>query len=161
LMRAVTSLIETDGRVEVFGYCLGRLLRMQVGEALQPAQAAPPGRRKLDQCRGELACLLSLLAEFGQDDERTARAAFAAGAARLPVRPALDYGLPEHSWTKAMDAALAKLDELELPAKALLLEAMEATVQADGKLTIEEAELLRAVSASLHCPLPPTLAEAA
>ncbi len=160
-MRAIATLIYIDGRIDVFGYCMGQLLRSQVAEALAPARAAATGRLKLDQCRPELACLLSIVAEFGQDDEHSARAAFAAGAARLALRPDLGYAPPEHSWTKAMDAALAKLDGLEPPAKSMLVEALEATVEADGKLTLEEAELLRAICASLHCPLPPPIQDAA
>jgi hypothetical protein len=43
----------------------------------------------------------------------------------------------------------------------MLVEALEATVEADGKLTLEEAELLRAICASLHCPLPPPIQDLA
>ena len=42
--------------------------------------------------------------------------------------------------------------------KEQLVEAMVATVTHDQQLTLGEAELLRAVCASLHCPLPPLLA---
>ena len=42
--------------------------------------------------------------------------------------------------------------------KEQLVEAMVATVTHDQQLTIGEAELLRAVCASVHCPLPPLVA---
>jgi len=42
-------------------------------------------------------------------------------------------------------------------AKALLLEALLLTVHHDGRITLHEAELLRAVCAAIHCPLPPFL----
>jgi hypothetical protein len=38
---------------------------------------------------------------------------------------------------------------------------LSACVTHDGKLSIEEAELLRTVCAVLHCPLPPLFAGAA
>ena len=49
------------------------------------------------------------------------------------------------------------LDELEPMGKELLLEGLVAAVSHDGRLSVAEAELLRAVCASLHCPLPPML----
>ena len=39
--------------------------------------------------------------------------------------------------------------------KRKLIEAAAATVSADGSLQIQEAELLRAISDSLGCPMPP------
>ncbi len=162
LTRTVFELIDADGRVAVFEYCLGRLLRMHLGEILKPAQAAAGGRRKLADCREELACLLSIVAEFGQEDEPAARRAFLSGAQCLPLREALTYqpSTPQ-AWTTALDRALGNLDQLEPPAKAALLQALGATIAADGQTTLEEAELLRAVCASLHCPLPPLLQAAA
>ena len=41
--------------------------------------------------------------------------------------------------------------------KALLLEALVTAVSHDGRVSVEEAELLRVVCASLHVPLPPML----
>ena len=42
-------------------------------------------------------------------------------------------------------------------AKEQLVEGLLKTVTHDQQLTIDEAELLRVVCASLHCPLPPLL----
>ena len=58
----------------------------------------------------------------------------------------------------AVEAPLSRLDQLAPVAKELLVEAMVATVTHDQQLTIGEAELLRAVCASVHCPLPPLVA---
>ena len=41
--------------------------------------------------------------------------------------------------------------------KELLLEGLVVAISHDGQVTVEEAELLRTVCASLHCPLPPVL----
>ena len=158
LMKTVIALIYADGRVAVFEYCLGRVLRVHLAEVLNPAQAGAIGRRKLEDCGEEIRCLLSVVAGFGQDDQASAQRAFLAGVQRLPLRQTLVYeGVSLESWTSALDLALRKLDELEPPAKSLLLEALGANIAADGKTTLEEAELLRAVCAALHCPLPPML----
>ena len=62
------------------------------------------------------------------------------------------------AWATALDVALSRLDQLAPIAKEQLIEAMVATVTHDQQLTIGEAELLRAVCASVHCPLPPLVA---
>jgi len=162
LVRTVVALTYADGQVAVFEWCLGRVLRMHLGEILQPSKAGAPGRRRLEQGAAEAAVLLSTVAGFGQADEAAARRAFASGMEKLPLRPAPVYQAADPvNWPAVLDQALRTLDELEPPAKAQLLEALGATIAADGKVTLEEAELLRAVCAGLHCPLPPLLADAA
>jgi hypothetical protein len=54
-----------------------------------------------------------------------------------------------------MDQALEKLDRLPAMIKAELVKALTVTLSHDGKVTVSEAELLRAVCIILHCPLPP------
>ncbi|MBV8062311.1 MAG: M48 family metallopeptidase [Nevskia sp.] len=162
LVRTVVALTYADGQVAVFEWCLGRVLRMHIGEVLQPAKAGAPGRRKLDSCSAEVGVLLSVVAEFGQDDEASAESAFRSGTKVLPLSPPPGYNASDSAnWPTVLDQALRTLDELEPPAKAALLQALGATIVADGKVTLEEAELLRAVCAGLHCPLPPLLADAA
>jgi Zn-dependent protease with chaperone function len=162
LIMIVAALFHGGSHLSVFEYCLGRLMRQQLAETLRPGSAKVVGRRRLDQCAAQVQCLLSVVAGFGQDDTTSARAAYLAGMQALPLRQNLPYQPPDpEGWATALDQALRDLDQLVPPAKALLLEALLATIAADGKLTVEEAELLRAVCAGLHCPLPPVLQEAA
>ena len=39
-------------------------------------------------------------------------------------------------------------------AKELVIQSLLSAIQADGMVSVEEAELLRVICASLHCPLP-------
>jgi hypothetical protein len=57
----------------------------------------------------------------------------------------------------ALDAALSRLDEAAPEVKRRVLEGAGACVTADRQVTATEAELLRAVSASMSCPMPPLL----
>jgi hypothetical protein len=43
-------------------------------------------------------------------------------------------------------------------AKQMLVEALVTSISTDGQVAVGEAEMLRVVCASLHCPLPPMLA---
>ena len=58
---------------------------------------------------------------------------------------------------RSLDEALDQLAKLTPPAKRRLIHAAAATVASDGKITAREAELLRAVAATLACPMPPLL----
>ena len=57
-----------------------------------------------------------------------------------------------------LDEALQKLDLASRPLKKqILMACAAATIGADGQITVEEGELLRAISDSLDCPMPPIL----
>jgi tellurite resistance protein len=58
----------------------------------------------------------------------------------------------------ALDDALAELDDAAPQVKRLVLRAAVASIAADRQVTASEAELLRAISASLGVPMPPLLA---
>lgn len=74
----------------------------------------------------------------------------------LALRRYPEYAVYE-SWPGLLDAALLLLDRLHLLGKQLLSEAMLLAVSHDQQITVEEAELLRAFCACLHCPVPPLL----
>ena len=57
----------------------------------------------------------------------------------------------------AVDAALAALEEAAPLVKRQVLRAAVACSAADRTVTAAEAEMLRAMSASLGCPMPPLL----
>jgi hypothetical protein len=62
--------------------------------------------------------------------------------------------LPECSLPK-FDAALAKLGDSSPRVKREIITAVAACITADGQVTLEEGELLRAIAAVLACPMPP------
>ncbi len=58
-----------------------------------------------------------------------------------------------------LDAHLDILTGLNPEGRQMLIKAISAVIMFDGKLTMPEAELMRAICASLNCPLPPILVE--
>jgi Zn-dependent protease with chaperone function len=154
----VEALIHLDGEVSVFEYALGRDLAAHVREAQDPARARAFGAAGLAEVEAEAAQVLAVLAMHGHADEESARRAYWKGLYMLLPQSEVPY-VPPRDWVATLDRALPRLDRLEPMAKALLLEAFLETMHHDGRITIEEAELLRAVCASLHCPLPPPLPE--
>ena len=59
---------------------------------------------------------------------------------------------------QALDDSLKELAKVSPAIKRTVLQACTACIAADGEVTIEEAELLRAIADSLDCPIPPFLA---
>ena len=53
--------------------------------------------------------------------------------------------------------SLDALRQMNSAGRKSMLQAVSNTITHDGKLTLREAELLRAICASLDCPLPPIL----
>jgi Zn-dependent protease with chaperone function len=161
LVMLVDELLRMNDQVSVLDYALGRLLRVQLTEALTPRTARP--RRpalKLHALRSETQTLFAVMARAGHDDERSARAAFDAGMRQLLPMATPEFG-PPANWNTALDQALTQLDFLPPTIKQALIEALVLTVAHDRQVTLGEAELLRVVCASLHCPLPPLVADAA
>ena len=150
------ALTHADGKVSLFEYSLGRLLRVQVHDALDPSRAWVAGDLRLASCADHAIALMALLAQAGHDDPAAAMRAYLAGLARVFPRANAPYRPPTDPM-RAMDEAWPVLDKVEPRGKELLLEGLVAAVSHDGRICVAEAELLRVVCASLHCPLPPML----
>lgn len=163
-LRALQALLQqlalADGRVGAFEFVLGRLLAVQLGDWLAPASHSVPGTLKLATLEDEAALLLALVADAGTANGEAARRAFGRGWAHLWPQSARQPRMPV-DWPQALDVALSRLDGLQPLGKQMLLEALVKTLAHDGRVTVGEAELLRVVCASLHCPLPPALGSAA
>ena len=155
-MQCLWSLVMADGAVQVFEYCLARLVRDQIAEVLAPVFGGPIGAQRLDDCRDAVVTLLSVLAEQGDPRPEVSQRAFAVGAERVFPNAGLVYA-PPSDWPQALDAALQQLDALAPSGKQQLIEGLVLLLSADQRITLAEAELLRAVCGALHCPLPPLL----
>ncbi len=149
----VETLTAADGKVDLFEYCLRVILfsYLDVQFGLRPA---PSIRYKDISAVAQPAIIvLSALAYAGQSQPDDIQRAFQAGANDLLGRVRI---LPPQECTfDSFDAALTQLAQASPAVKRSFLEAVVACIAADGKMTIVENELLRAISAALACPLPP------
>lgn len=156
VLDTVHAVVNTDGRVSVFEYCLGTLLQAQMREAMDPSRHRAFGRRRVGDATREIAILLSLVAQAGHDNADDARRAYLAALQLVLPHQHIEYAPPAEG-VLALDAVWPVLDALEPAAKRMLVEAGAAAVSHDGRLRVIEAELLRTVCGLLHCPLPPML----
>jgi hypothetical protein len=110
----------------------------------------------LPDAQNEIALLLSVVAQYGQDTPEEAQHAYAAGMNNVQPDADIAYAPPTDG-VGALDKAWPVLDALDPMGKSGLIEGLVAAVSLDGKVTVSESELLRTVCAVLHCPLPPML----
>jgi hypothetical protein len=153
-MDTVFALVHADGNVDLFEYCLGRLLQTQVSEALDPSRAWVPGNRRLADATREATQLLAIIAQAGHANPADAPRAFVAGLDRVFPRLNATYVAPADI-PAALDAILPVLDRLEPMGKELLVEGLVVAIGHDGHVSVAESELLRTVCGSLHVPMPP------
>jgi Zn-dependent protease with chaperone function len=148
------DLIHADSRVDVFEFCLAKLLETLLNDEL--SASIPHGKLTLEDEVSEISLLFATLAQIGAQDEQAARAAYEVGISTvLPMRrPPF---VAAQDWQQKLSVAFPRLEQLHPFAKKALIEGLVKTVANDEMLMDEEAELLRTVCAVLHCPLPPML----
>lgn len=155
LVKTINELIDIDGRVEPLEYLLGRIVTRLLWESANPRRVRSSGRRGIRDALEDARVVLTVLARHGHQDAAAARAAFRAGWSALEVpaegEPA---DVPAANWAVALDRALERLDRLAPSDKERFVRAAVATVVHDGVMASSELELLRAVTALVHVPLP-------
>lgn len=156
LVSCLNGMMQRGGKGGLHSYVLRKLAQVHLLDELQPVRATHP--LSLRAVRGDVQVLFSVLARYGHPDGVEARRAYEAGVHHLYPRERPAYAVPG-DWARLLDASLSRLDRLAPAAKEGLVEAMVKAVAHDGQLTLGEAELLRAICASVHCPLPPLIEE--
>jgi Zn-dependent protease with chaperone function len=151
--QTVTALIHADQQVSPFEFALHKILQRQVMPLHHKPR--PPAIRyhALSPVLSEALVLASTLARAGKEDDASAQQAFAAAARQLGRNDATLASAD----LNALDRALERLAGASPQIKRRVLEALASAAAADDMIQLEEAELLRAIAASLDCPIPPIL----
>jgi Zn-dependent protease with chaperone function len=155
------QVVKAERPTGVFSYVLQKVLLVHLRRSFFPKRARARARLySLRAVAGDAAALLSVLAWEGNDDSDLARMAFLAGLQRMKPgrtrRPLRMLGR-EAATLRALDGALNALADSNPAVKRRVLDACAWAVSQDGKVTVREAELLRAVADALDCPMPPFL----
>jgi hypothetical protein len=154
--RIVEALVDADHKVDLFEYSLRTVLCSYLDVHFGLKKPPAVRYRTIDAVAQPAALVLATLAYVGQSGPEDVQRAFQAGAASLLKQPAL---LPAQQCTLgAFDAALSELAQASPQVKRAIIAAVTACIAADGKVTLKEGELLRAVAAVLACPVPPIAA---
>lgn len=150
------EMIRIDNKINLLEWSLHKLVLHHLDAVFSKRQPARLGRRDLARCRQSVSVLLSVIAQSTTRDAEQAQQWFQAGAASLDT--ALDFIPVAGLNVERLGAAIDELAEVRPLQKPALLKACAAAIRADGEVQPIEVELLRAVSASIDCPMPPLLA---
>jgi Zn-dependent protease with chaperone function len=161
--RNVKLLVEADRKISIFEFALQKVLFHRLAASFEKAGRKGTQYWAFTPLVNDCLVVLSILGRVGQRDAAAAKRAFDAGVARLPrtgKRPPSILPVEACSF-HVLDKALDRLASASPVIKEATVDACGRCVLADGTVTVKEAELLRAVSDTLDCPLPPFLPAAA
>lgn len=157
LLEAAEALVRADGVIEPRELGLLLALRAVLQDALDPVMRL--GARALSQEKDAAHTVLSWLALVGADGDDDAEAAYIAGWQELFGTTVAPPRRRETVDGQAVLDAVDRLDGVDFRGKKLLCRGLLAAAASDGRIRVEEYEIVRGVHAALHVPLPPALLE--
>lgn len=151
--QAVDALVAADGKIDLFEYCLRTVLFSYLDVHYGLKKSGAHTYWNIAGVTQPLSEVLLMLAHVGNKDEGQAEHAYQTGTQSLSkiisMLPRTECSLEK------FDAALSTLAKSSPKVKREVIGAVAACITADGRVTLEEAELLRAIAAVLACPMPP------
>jgi Zn-dependent protease with chaperone function len=158
LSQDLGAITAVDAHPAMFQWALQRVIQRRLAPLLGARRAAPVRIWTLEEVQVECLELLTSLAWAGEPDPVMAQRALQAGLVALGI-PAAWRLLPRDRVDAIrLEKILARLDEAAPQLKAQILSACAACALADGRVVPAEGGMLRAVAASLGCPVPPIAA---
>jgi len=151
----VRDLVQADNQVSLYEYALQRLLLRHLASPYGQTRPTESRGSSVDALIAPAKRVLGTLAHVGSAVPSDAARAYALSLQALNW-PGVDPSLPPRDLDLcALDQALNQLDDAAPPLKKQILAACATCIGADGQITLEEGELLRAIADSLGCPIPP------
>lgn len=157
----VFALAAADDEISLFEYAVLRMMVRRLDPVYGLARYPVARHKTIGAIAGESRLLFSALAWFGNETPQAAAHAFQQGVRPLGLADGAELLPRADAGLQALDRALDRLAEAAPPLKQQLLTAAVACISADGQITVDEAEAIRAVADTLGCPLPPLLAPSA
>ena len=151
-LKNLNILIKADGRISLSEWARYTMISKNLSKAFD-GQHTHVRFKSLKAVRSDIETVLSILAYANDRTEVSPEISFAAGSQALNIDIAL-AGKEQLSLLR-MTRALDNLSALHPLRKPQLLKACVRTIVADNSLGEVEEELLRTISDSLDCPMPP------
>lgn len=153
----VDWLAAADQQVDLFEYALKNLVKRRLQPIFGVVDKVPVQYYDLKPLTGDACKLLSCIAYWGADHMDEATRAFDAGATKMglgdvAIMQADQCGLD------MVDQAIKRIGQSSAFVKKRVIEGCIECVALDGKVTVDEAELVRAIGDGLGCPVPPLMA---
>ena len=150
-LEEVVRRVQADRKVTLAELVQATFLRQHLREGA--GKPIPTKFRKVDEIAQDAQAVVSLIAHASQGDTA---AAHAKGRAILGLALPGPLALEELTTARIVEA-LERLRHLQPFEKPRVLRACVETAAADGQFRLAEMELVRAVAATLDCPIPPVI----
>lgn len=150
-LSTVQALVEADQKMTLGEFVQATLLRQHLREGA--GRPIPTKFRTVEDVAQDAQTVISLIAHVSKGDTQ---ASYAKGRAVLGVE--LPGPLPVSELTvERLQRSLERLRHLQPFQKPRVLKACVETAAADGPFRLAEMELVRAIAATLDCPIPPVI----
>ncbi|MEJ2171963.1 MAG: M48 family metallopeptidase [Woeseiaceae bacterium] len=158
LIELAGRMIDVDGDIDLYEFCFYRVLVSSLQHVLNPTHRPRRRRAARKPVREAAIELIRIVAHHGHDGDAAGETAFRAGLATFgdwasAAAYETDFDVSAFKLDKQLDMLIA----LNAEGRQMLIKAVSTTIMFDGTLTTTEAELMRAICASLECPLPPSV----
>ncbi len=151
----LNALIELDGRVSLLEWSMRKIVLHHLSPVFGESRRNR-GQLTLKQTALDSALLLSVLTYASKPKSGRIEQIFAA-ARKQPGFEQFELLAKKDISLDDLNSALDRLAQLKPLQKPGLLKACAAIISADKQVTAIEIELLRVISATLDCPIPPLL----
>ncbi len=144
-------LIASDARVDLFEFMIQRVIERHLGSHFEQRGFQKVHYREFGKLWKEANVLVSVLCELGGESEEGAERAYRAATEGWPSV----YKREKMGSLEDLGSVLDCFDRAAPLVKRELLICCGKAAACDGKLSSEEAEMLRAIADAIGCPIPP------
>lgn len=153
-------LIEADEKLSLFEFAVRQIITYRL-DAVFAKAAKKQVYKSIEPLVNDTVTLISKLAYVGNADKDDARKAFVSAVKKISAYGATPLSLGEDPSFEDVGRAISRIAAAKPGIKEIVLEACAQCVLFDRAVSIEEAELLRAIAYCLDLPLGPFLGAAA
>ena len=154
----VERLIDLDGKINLFEWALERLVLLHLRRNFEKHSSRDNKYLSIRSLNDEIGLLFSVISYIDKGNSASPQDTFSIATTNLENKEISLLEENELSFRK-LDAALDKLSRLVPTDKKKLLNACASCLLVDGAISYQEAELYRAISEVLDCPMPPLAVE--
>ncbi|GAA6618980.1 M48 family metallopeptidase [Scytonema sp. NUACC26] len=159
ICKCVKGLIKVGGDLSLWEFVLQIVLWHRLEPCIHPESSSKTEQfDSIQEIWSDCILVLSALAKVGQSQPDAIAYAFRSGVFKLPKVEQQEK--PETPIACNFAGIKKSLDRLRLASpklKQAIIDACAHTVMVDNRVTLEEADLLRALVITLDCPIPPFL----
>lgn len=152
--QTLVGMIQLDNRIDLFEWCLYRLILQYLGRHFGTLPAFRQKRKSAHALADDIAAVMAYVAHAGTKDYQSAVLAFEAGISseQLLMRDCNPEHAP-HKSLKPLNKALSALIASAPEVRERVMRAISVCVHHDGKITMEERDMIRTLAAILETPL--------